>query len=411
MLRGSRQGFTCNHLAAGKVNVEDQKEFPWGSLHDQPMRQESQTTDQEARALLLQRPSGDGTGGIKPDRKGWVGGEGYCWKTMLRKEEKDWAAISLFYQFQPHRWPQSTFFQGTSNHKRQFCSNFSINFDRRQSSPLPKSVYPSCIPQRINCRKGQWKTVGAHGETLPLPGSRRRGFSLAKQREAVASHVPNREQLGAPNSCSSGKRGDRKAWSHKLRCRASFRPLSKLVLQANAKWRNSHLGNNCSPIAAETCPLRHGLGSHAGFLPAKLEAALPLKGTEMFVLHWHLLTAVFQLQSSAQQLGIHFRRLLRGSKAEADSERNQTQVWGEQVCLWVARDGPDAQPAYEVLYFWLPVSARMHLGMINLHHSESTSSHSRDRMMGQMMAFTGKQILTLRSNTSRFSSSACKAFH
>lgn len=43
MLRGSRQGFTCNHRSAEKVNMEDQEEFPQGSLHDQPMREDRQT--------------------------------------------------------------------------------------------------------------------------------------------------------------------------------------------------------------------------------------------------------------------------------------------------------------------------------------------------------------------------------
>ena len=89
-------------------------------------------------------------------------------------------------------------------------SAISCNFDRRQSFSFPESVYLSCIPQRINCRKGQGKTVGVRGETLPFLGSRRRGFSLAKQRGAAAPRGPNRERVGAPDSCSSEKPSDRK---------------------------------------------------------------------------------------------------------------------------------------------------------------------------------------------------------
>ena len=47
-----------------------------------------------------------------------------------------------------------------------------------------------------------------------------------------------------------------------------------------------------NPTAPETGLLWCRLCSHPGFLPAEREPALPPKGTEMFVLHWHLLTAV-----------------------------------------------------------------------------------------------------------------------
>lgn len=97
--------------------------------------------------------------------------------------------------------------------------------------------------------------------------------------------APTGSEQEHPNSCSSEKPHDKKALSHKLRCHASFQVLSKLVPQANAKWRNSHLCNNQNPVAPETRPLWCGLCSHPGFLPVKREAALVSKGTEMFVLH------------------------------------------------------------------------------------------------------------------------------
>lgn len=145
----------------------------------------------------------------------------------------------------------------------------------------------------IQYREGQSKTVGAPGETLPFLDSCRKAFSLAKQRGVTAPRGSNRVWVGAPDICLSEKLSDRKASSHKLHCRASFQPLSKLVPRANAKWRNSHLGNDHNPMAPEICPLWCGLCIHPGFLPVKRDLALSLKGMEMFVLHWHLLSTVF----------------------------------------------------------------------------------------------------------------------
>lgn len=149
MLRGSRQRFMCNHLSAGKVIMEVQREFPWPRFRTRWWeRRDSHRSQTRSQGHSCRRdPVGMGEGELSLTERAECGGN--RWKAVFKKGESTWVAVSLFHRFQPHRWPQSTFFQGASKDKRQFCSNFYINFDRSQSSPFPESLYLSCILQRI----------------------------------------------------------------------------------------------------------------------------------------------------------------------------------------------------------------------------------------------------------------------
>lgn len=243
---------------------------------------------QRAKDAPSAKTSGDRAEEIKPDRKGWAWWWRQSLKDRVQKGERNWVAVSLFYQFQLHRWQQSTVFQGTCNHKTQFCSSFSTNLDRRQSSPFPESVCPSCIPQRLYCRKGRaeipcvWWDIALPGlpqkRLLLVQAVRSGGTSWPQQELPTAARVKNPNNI---NACSQNLR----------RCASS-------VLLPNWSHRPM-LSREAAALETAAIP-RHQ--RHVTLVwasqPFRLSASrrgaeLPLKGTEMLALHWHLLTAVF----------------------------------------------------------------------------------------------------------------------